>query len=94
MPCCCGQPLASLGREVPHGWGCGVGAEPAGEVADAADAAGGVDAHGEVEGEASGVACLLGFAVGGMRGCEERQVEGDLKGAGSGRAEPRSDGPP
>ena len=49
MPCCGGQPLAYLRREVPDSRDIGSRAQDAYKVADVADAAGGAEADGQVQ---------------------------------------------
>src|SRR5437763_16740414 len=76
MPCCGGQPLASLRREVPDRRDVGSRVQDAYEVADVADAAGRGEADGQVQ-------CLppydrrfLRLALGGVGGGEQGEVEG------------------
>ena len=64
MPCCGGQPLAYLRREVPGGRDVCLRAKSAHEVADVADAAGGGEADGQVQCLPPDGCCLYGLAHG------------------------------
>jgi hypothetical protein len=76
MPCCGGQAFPYLRREVPDGRDVGLRAQDAYEVADVADAAGGGEADGQVQCLPPDDRCLLGFALGGVGGGEQGEVEG------------------
>jgi hypothetical protein len=76
MPCCGGQPLAYLRREVPDSCDIGSRAQYANQVADVADAAGRGEADGQVQGLPPHDRRLLGFALRRVCGGEQGEVEG------------------
>src|ERR1700678_1001732 len=76
MPCCGGQPLAYLRREVADVRDVGLRAQDTDQVAYVADAAGGGEADGQIQCLPPDSRRLLWLALGGVGGGEQGEVEG------------------